>query len=968
MANSVFNLSTLNGTNGFAINGINPGDFSGISVSSAGDINGDGIDDLIIGAEGANFNGELSGQSYVVFGRKVGFDSQFNLSNLNGTNGFAINGINSDDSSGNPVSNAGDINGDGIDDLIIGAFRADPNVNYSGQSYVVFGSKGGFVASFDLSTLNGTNGFAINGINAYDRSGYSVSNAGDINGDGIDDLIIGARSANSSNGGGSGQSYVVFGGKGGFDAQFNLSTLNGVNGFTINGINGYDQLGYSTSSAGDINGDGLDDIIIGAPYADPNGSQSGQSYVVFGSKGGFDAQFNLSTLNGNNGFAINGINPVDKSGVSVSSAGDINGDGIDDLIIGARLADPNGDSSGQSYVVFGSKEGFDAQLNLSTLNGTNGFAINGINPVDTSGNSVSSAGDINGDGIDDLIIGARLANPNGNASGQSYVVFGSKGGFDAQLNLSTLNGTNGFAINGINEGDTSGNSVSGAGDINGDGLDDIIIGAGGANPNGDSSGQSYVLFGNRAPGLDLNGNSSGIDFSTTFSGTPVSIVKSNFTLSDNNTTLAGATITITNLLNGAAESLNATAIGNITATYNATTGTLTLSGTDTIANYQKVLNSLTYNNTAATVNTSDRIIEFVVNDGQAHTNTSAVAKTTLGFNLKFTGTPGTDTLKGTIANNIIDGKAGNDTLTGNGGQDKFVIRRGDGNDIITDFGGVGKGANLSAAVIGKVDTLQFTGNGLTARNLQLSQNGNNLEVTFENVANTKVTLQNFKLENLDNLPASASRTAIGNILFDNQTSIADSFDVFDANSTQTSLFNKNTVTFLNDLSNNITGFDNSNDVVNAQGGNDTINGKSGNDLLRGGAGHDTLIGGAGNDILVGGAGADRFLYNTNALFALTAVGVDVISDFKHSQGDKIILDKTTFNAIASAPGTGFSNANDFKITTSASTSTAKIVYDAVSGQLFYNQNGSAAGFGSGGLFATLTDTPTLTASDFVLQA
>ena len=120
--------------------------------------------------------------------------------------------------------------------------------------------------------------------------------------------------------------------------------------------------------------------------------------------------------------------------------------------------------------------------------------------------------------------------------------------------------------------------------------------------------------------------------------------------------------------------------------------------------------------------------------------------------------------------------------------------------------------------------------------------------------------------------------------------------------------------------------------------------------------------------LVGDAGADRFLYNTNAAFNGSAIGVDTISDFNSCQGDKIVLYLTSFSAIASTPGTGFSNASDFKITTSTGANTAKIVYDAVNGQLFYNQNGSAAGFGSGGLFATLTGVPTLTASDFVLQA
>ncbi|MEJ6485824.1 calcium-binding protein, partial [Nostoc punctiforme UO1] len=311
---------------------------------------------------------------------------------------------------------------------------------------------------------------------------------------------------------------------------------------------------------------------------------------------------------------------------------------------------------------------------------------------------------------------------------------------------------------------------------------------------------------------------------------------------------------------------------------------------------------------------------------------------------------------------------GADTFTGNGGQDTFVFHFGDGNDTITDFSGTGIGSNPSAAVITQLDTLQFIGNGLTARNLQLTQNGNNLELTFLDAASTKVTLQNFQLENLDNLPATNSKPAIGNILFDGQTTITDSFDVIDTNSIQTSIFNKNTVTFLNDLNNNITGFDNSDDVINGQGGNDIIDGKSGNDLLRGGTGNDALIGGVGNDILVGGAGADRFLYNTNALFAMTAVGVDTISDFKTSQADKIVLDKTTFSAIASAAGNGFSQNSDFQVTNKAGTSTAKIVYDPVNGKLFYNQDGSAAGFGSGGLFATLSGAPTLTESDFVLQA
>ncbi|MFN6528980.1 DUF4347 domain-containing protein [Nostoc sp. ChiSLP03a] len=245
----------------------------------------------------------------------------------------------------------------------------------------------------------------------------------------------------------------------------------------------------------------------------------------------------------------------------------------------------------------------------------------------------------------------------------------------------------------------------------------------------------------------------------------------------------------------------------------------------------------------------DRISEGTVDIGALEFN---------GLN----GANGADNLVGDNYNNIINAKAGNDTITGNqgndiltggGGKDKFVYNLGDGVDIITDFTGVGKGSNPSAAIATELDTLKFQGAGLTARNLLLTQNGSNLEITFEGVADDKVILENFPLEKLDNL------STLGNILFDGQSSISDSFDVFDANSTQSTIFNKNTVTFLNDLNNNVNGYDNSADVINGLGGDDRIDGKSGNDLLRGGAGNDTLLGGTGNDTLIGGAGKDSVI-------------------------------------------------------------------------------------------------------------
>ena len=512
MATADVNLSEFGSDDGIIINGINFSDNLGVAVSSAGDINGDGFDDLIIGAPGADSNNNFdTGQSYVVFGDSDGFPPSLNPSDLDGAKGFVINGINNSDRSGQAVSSAGDINGDGFDDLIIGAPFADHSGNSdAGRSYVVFG--GGNVGSkgeLNLADLNGGNGFVIDGINSFDNLGRAVSNAGDINGDGFDDLIIGAPFADPNNTFDAGQVYVVFGSDSGFSPSLDPTELNGSNGFVINGANSSDNLGLSVSSAGDINGDGVADLVIGSPGADSIGNfDAGRSYVVFGNSTiGSAGNLNLTELNGVNGFVINGVNNSDRSGQAVSSAGDINGDGFDDLLIGAPFADPSGNSdAGQIYVVFGGGSDFEPTLNLSDLDGGDGFVINGVNSFDNLGFSVSSAGDINDDGFDDLLIGAPFADPKGNSNaGQSYVVFGGDNiGSGGSVNLAELNDSNGLIINGVSNFDNLGQAVSGAGDFNGDGADDLLIGAPFADPNSNSdAGQSYLLFG--LPSLELIG-------------------------------------------------------------------------------------------------------------------------------------------------------------------------------------------------------------------------------------------------------------------------------------------------------------------------------------------------------------------------------------------------------------------------------------------------------------------------------
>ena len=267
-----------------------------------------------------------------------------------------------------------------------------------------------FTTPILLSSLNGTNGFRLNGVDEFDRAGLSVA-SGDVNGDGFADLIIGAPNANNLYGG----TYVVFGRASGFPATLALSGLDGSNGFRIDGVDFNDLSGFSVASAGDVNGDGYTDVLVGANI--PDGT-AGNSYVVFGKAGGFDATFALSGLDGNNGFRLDGVSVNDRAGFSVASAGDVNGDGFDDLIVGAYGASS---LAGRSYVVFGKANGFGASLSLSGLDGNNGFRLDGVSADDRSGLPVASAGDVNGDGFADLIVATPDAN---NSVGSSYVRVG----------------------------------------------------------------------------------------------------------------------------------------------------------------------------------------------------------------------------------------------------------------------------------------------------------------------------------------------------------------------------------------------------------------------------------------------------------------------------------------------------------------------------------------------------------------
>jgi len=503
---------------GFVIDG-------GYIASSAGDVNGDGLDDLFVNTwlvSPAGSDNKFTSTSFVVFGKVNG--AAVDLSNIaSNKGGFSIGGNKIGDTNGYSISSAGDVNGDGLDDLIVGIYaEGSTGKENSGKSFVVFGKVDG--AAVDLSNIDpasgvGTGGFVINGEKIGDLSGYSVSSAGDVNGDGLDDLIIGGMMTSEPKDHQLSKIFVAFGKKNSTSA-IDLSVIDkGVGGFTIIGANSNEFSGWTVSSAGDVNGDGFDDLIIGSRYAIFLGKvNSGKSYVVFGKANG--TTVNLSDIasasgTGTGGFVVNGEKEGDYSGCSVSSAGDVNGDGLNDVIIGALYADSvGGVNAGKSYVVFGKMNTTAIDLSdMASRDSTDGFIINGAKFSNLSGWSVSSAGDVNGDGLSDLIVGAHAANPFARTyAGKAYVVFGKRS--SAPINLSDIElGIGGFVINGDKSCDYSGDSVSSAGDVNGDGLDDLIIGASGAGPAKlRDAGKSYVIFGKTdTAAINLTDFNNGVD-------------------------------------------------------------------------------------------------------------------------------------------------------------------------------------------------------------------------------------------------------------------------------------------------------------------------------------------------------------------------------------------------------------------------------------------------------------------------
>ncbi|MEN3285353.1 MAG: hypothetical protein V7607_6493, partial [Solirubrobacteraceae bacterium] len=471
---------------------------AGSRSRAPGDVNGDGREDLLVGATPADANGTDSGAAYVLYGKATPTSVTLNNAGLPPSDGFLIRGAAAGDLAGTAVAGAGDVNGDGRDDIIVGADFAPISGAFTGAAYVLYGKATPATITLSDTGLPATDGYLIKGASAGDTAGSNVAGIGDINGDGKADVAVGAFNADA-NGVSSGAVYVLYGKATPATITLSNTALPPADGYLIRGATGSEGLG-AVADAGDVNGDGRRDLIVGAPFAPGDGSEVGAAYVVYGKATPATLTLNDVAMPAADGYLIKGAATGDRAGIAVGAV-DFNGDGKGDPIVGAYTADANGTDSGAAYVLYGNATPATVTLSNTALPSAEGFLIIGAAAGDEAGVSVAGLGDVNGDGRRDAAIGAYFADANGTNSGAASVLYGGATASTLTLSNTALPPAVGYVMRGANAGEFAGTSVADAGDVNGDGRPDVVVGAERALTGGVQTGASYVLLGFGTPQL-----------------------------------------------------------------------------------------------------------------------------------------------------------------------------------------------------------------------------------------------------------------------------------------------------------------------------------------------------------------------------------------------------------------------------------------------------------------------------------
>ena len=435
-------------------------DYAGASVDCAGDVDGDGYDDIVIGAYGDDTKARYAGAAYVVLGPVSGTKD---LS----TADAKLTGEAASDKAGYAVAGGGDVDGDGYADVLVGAIGEGTGGSTAGASYLVLGPIAG---TSNLSSAD----LQVTGATANDNMGFSLAGGGDLNDDGDDDLLLPAYQADP--GGASSGAVYVFYGSSALTGTKSASTADGQ----LVGEKSGDFAGWSVSGDVDVDGDGVPDIGVGAPSSDTGGTNAGAGYLVLGPASGTTDLSDADAI-------FTGASTLDYLGSGVSLAGDVDGDGYGDMLVGAYGYDLGTASEiGIVYLFEGPLTG--------TISATAAdYYLTGEVAGDRAGYSVSSGGDVDKDGFSDLLIGAyRFDDSTSYDVGAGYLFLGPLAGSGS---LST----GAARLIGENTGDYVGWDVSSGGDINADGFSDLLLGAWKMDDGGPDAGAGYLMYGGALP-------------------------------------------------------------------------------------------------------------------------------------------------------------------------------------------------------------------------------------------------------------------------------------------------------------------------------------------------------------------------------------------------------------------------------------------------------------------------------------